>query len=101
MDNSKEVKDTKNLHKVLKKSKKIAKFDSEDEPGSSKLAYSLSEIEKSCLAFYMKLLPRLKQMNEQDGIEEILHEIGEEFRHILYHIEDSKYYSYLFSNDRY
>ena len=96
MDSSEEIKQVQLLHKTLKDNKKVAQFDSEGNPGSWRLAYSLSEIERSCSTFYNKLLPKLKKNNKQEDIEKILHEIGEEFRHILYHIEDSKYYSYLF-----
>lgn len=99
MDNSEEIKLVQLLYKILKDNKKIAQFDSENEPGGWRLAYSLSEIEKSCSTFYNKLLPKLKKTNKQEDIEKILHEIGEEFRHLLYHIEDSKYYSYLFDED--
>lgn len=99
MDNSEETKLVQLLYKILKDNKKVAQFDSKNEPGGWRLAYSLSEIEKSCSTFYNKLLPKLKATDKQEDIENILHEIGEEFRHLLYHIEDSKYYSYLFDDE--
>jgi len=90
LDSSEEIKLLQLLYKTLKDNKKVAQFDSEGEPGSWRLAHSLSEIERSCSTFYNKLLPKLKKTNKQEDIEKILHEIGEEFRHLLYHIEDSK-----------
>lgn len=99
MDNSEENKLVHLLYKILKDNKKVAQFGSKNEPGGWRLAYSLSEIEKSCSTFYNKLLPKLKVTDKQEDIENILHEIGEEFRHLLYHIEDSKYYSYLFDDE--
>ena len=99
MNNPEETKPVHLLYKILKDNKKVASFDSKSEPGGWRIAYSLSEIEKSCLALYNKLLPKLKKTDKQKDIEKILHEIGEELRHLLYHIEDSKYYAYLFEKD--
>lgn len=99
MDNSEEVKQVQLIYNILKDNKKVAQFDSKDEPGGWRLAYSFFEIEKSCLTLYNKLLPKLKKTDKQEDIEKILHEIGEEFRHLLYHIKDNKYYSYLFDED--
>lgn len=41
-------------------------------------------------------LPKLfsERLNEEQ-IDDLLHKIGEEIRHILYHIKDPKFYEYL------
>lgn len=60
------------------------------------LVHNLSCIEKSCTKLTTELFPRLvpNQLGPDD-IDDILHDIGEELRHIAYHIGDSSYYKYL------
>jgi hypothetical protein len=84
------------LADILDRSRKVTTFDSEKEKEAHRLAYSLGDIEESVTKF-LELLPRL--MNEAltpADIEELLHEIGEEFRHIDYHMRDPRYFRYIF-----
>jgi hypothetical protein len=46
------------------------------------------------------LLPRLLNDSlEPDELNEVLLDIGEELRHVLYHIRDPKFFGYLIDGD--
>ena len=63
------------------------------------LAHHLSDIEESCSAFLSDLLPILVQKDLPDAeVYKVLHSMGEQFRHLLYHIREIKYYDYLFED---
>jgi hypothetical protein len=71
-----------------------------DRPGSdpeaAALAVSFSHLEESFECVLGQLLPRLADKETpQSELADILFEIGEQFRHILYHIGDNEFYSYL------
>lgn len=68
----------KKLAEKLQKYKYISKFDSDNEPEAWRLAHSLSDLEAV--------------------IQNALLDIGEELRHILYHIKDPKFFDYLFED---
>jgi hypothetical protein len=74
----------------------IAQFDIPGEPQGHTLAHALSHWEDSFAAFLDNLLPKLadKTTSLEDLIDTI-HDVGDELRHILYHIQDAKYFGYL------
>ena len=84
------------LSQRLATSSKVRRYDDSSEPQSWTLAYTFSELEESFRKFTEVQLPKLfsERLNEEQ-IDDLLHEIGEEFRHILYHIKDPKFYEYL------
>jgi len=85
------------LASILARSPKVRTFDSEGEEEAPRLAYSLGDIEDSATTL-LQLLPRLMTDSMPPAeIEELLHQIGEEFRHILYHVRDPRYFRYLFN----
>jgi len=90
----------KNLSDKLSKCKYIKKFDKKDEPESWTLALAFNDLEDSFRKILVDLFPKLiqKELNESE-IKDLLLDIGEEFRHIIYHIKDSNFYGYLFEND--
>jgi hypothetical protein len=74
----------------------VRRLDTADEPQAHTLAYTLAELEESCRAFLDRRLPDLVNDAESpDAIAEVLTEIGEELRHLLYHAQDPEYFSYL------
>ena len=81
---------------ILKKSQKVNSFDLNGELESETLAHSLLDINESCNTLVNDLFPKfeLTSLTEEE-INELLFDIGEELRHILYHIRDPKYYQYL------
>jgi len=84
------------LAQNLRKSEKVNSFDSLEERESETLAHSILDIEESCKTLLNNLFPKLEPTTlSQDEINELLFDIGEEMRHILYHINDPKFYDYL------
>lgn len=83
---------TKNLDKL----KKVRSYDSIEEPESHVMAFSFLEIEESCKKLIRNYFPALYSgtLSEED-INDLLLDIGEEFRHIMYHINDMRFYQYL------
>jgi len=84
------------LAERLSKCPEVAKYDHGDENEAGVLAHAFGDLEESFRAFLYEQLPRL--MNDQASSAELfdaLLDIGEEFRHILYHIHDPKFYNYL------
>lgn len=96
MTDSNNIDRVKKLAKQLEKLKKIQVLGSEGEPGYWKLAFTLTEIEGSVANFLNELLPKLLKEQSEEELDNTLLEIGEEFRHIIYHLKDSDYYNYLF-----
>ena len=83
------------LAENLSKSKKVTSDDNGTEQEAWTLAHGFSDLEDSFRTFSGELLPKLLNENlSEEEIDEVLWEIGEEFRHILYHIHDNQYFSY-------
>ena len=66
---------------------------SSDESEEAKIAYDLAELEESFRRFLEQHLPRLAEndLNDEE-IHDLLLEIADEFRHVLYHIKDSRFF---------
>src|SRR5882672_2354924 len=80
----------------LSRCQNVTKHDEGEEKEAGILAHAFGDLEESFRAFLDEQLPRL--MNDHASPEELvdaLLDIGEEFRHILYHIHDPKFYRYL------
>ncbi len=74
----------------------VAKLDVGDEKEAWTLAHAFSDLEGSFRTFLDEQLPRLRQEElSPDAIHDLLLDIGEEFRHILYHLNDTRFYAYL------
>jgi hypothetical protein len=73
----------------------VAQFDLPDEPQGSTLAHALVDWEESFRAA-LALMPKLIDASRgPEDLKDVLHEFGEELRHILYHIHDVRYFEYL------
>ena len=74
----------------------VTRYDVDGEKQAWTLAHSFLDLEESFRVFLEEQLPRLRDERLScEEIEEVLLEIGEEFRHILYHVETPKFYAYL------
>lgn len=74
----------------------VSSFDEQDEPEAWALAHTLSDLEESFETALHKLMPKLVRPGiTNEELDDVLLDIGEELRHILYHIENSKFYGYL------
>lgn len=90
------VESVKRLALLLQQVLSVRKHDRPDDPQAWTLAHGLSGIEESCYAIVATHLPALvDDMMDPGSVDDILHALGEEFRHILYHIDDMAYYRYL------
>jgi hypothetical protein len=57
------------------------------------LAYSLSDLEGSMRVFIDEQLPKLADPNlKGEELEDLLLDVREEFRHILYHLHDPEFF---------
>jgi hypothetical protein len=86
------------LANILARSAKVRTFDSEGEQEAPRLAYSLGDIEESATTLLQLLSSLTDEKLAAAEIEDLLQQIGEEFRHILYHMRDPKYFRYLFND---
>ncbi len=74
----------------------VTKHSTEAEDQADTLAHALIDMEESMNAITTALLPKLyKERVDKEMVEDIVMEIGEELRHILYHIRDTKVFDYL------
>ena len=75
---------------------RVKKFDSNGEKEAWTLTHGLSDIEATALKLIQESIPTLtRTARTEEEILDALHEIGEDLRHIIYHIKDLKFYSYL------
>ncbi|WP_295628496.1 hypothetical protein [uncultured Nitrosomonas sp.] len=86
------------LAEKLQKYDCVSKFDSDKDPEAWRLAHSLIDLEESFKEILDNSLPALREANSEEELHNALLDIGEELRHILYHIKDPKFFSYLFED---
>ena len=84
----------KQLANKLKNCSGVSKFD-DTEPEAERLAHSLSDLEHSFTVVLIELLPALLNADGDAEVQEVLLDIGEELRHVLYHIKDPRFFAYL------
>lgn len=88
--------DLKALAERLSRCPEVTKLDEGKEMEAWTLAHAFGDLEESFRKFLEDQLPRLTQDQlEASEIHDLLLEIGEEFRHVLYHIKDPNFYRYL------
>ena len=70
----------------------LSRFPNPAEEGNS-LAYSLSDLEGSMRVFLDEQLPKLADPSVQgEELEDLMLDVREEFRHILYHLHDPEFF---------
>jgi hypothetical protein len=80
----------------LSKVKSVSRFDRPGQPESGTLAHSLTDLEQSFREILDVLLPKLVDESlTPDQLNDVLLDVGEELRHVLYHIKDPKFFGYL------
>jgi hypothetical protein len=74
----------------------VKQFDDNDHSEAETLAHAFLDLERSCQKFVNEHLPRVfdPHLTNEDLVD-ALFDIGEEFRHILYHVRDPRFYRYL------
>jgi hypothetical protein len=87
------------LAERLDRCEQVARYDTATEKQAWALAHSLLDLAESFRTFLDDQLPRLRDERVScDELHDILFEIGEEFRHILYHVREPEFYAYLREN---
>lgn len=91
------------LGEVLARCAEVTKYDAGDHREAWALAHAFSDLEECFRAFLERQLPKLTQAEgppEARETYDLLLEIGEEFRHVLYHLNNLSFYSYLRDGER-
>lgn len=87
------------LTQLLMKCPEVTKYNADEHSEPETIALAFSDIEESFHVFLENHLPKLVSSElEPCEIRNLLLDIGEEFRHILYHIHDPRFYEYLCDN---
>jgi len=74
----------------------IRRFDQEGEPQAGMLAHSLVDLDGSFRKISNELLPILiRQAADENAAKQTLWAIGEELRHIIYHLKSTAFFQYL------
>jgi hypothetical protein len=87
--------DVRRLAEKLRTIAAVSRFDTEGEEQAWTLAQALSDLEGAFRTLVDDLLPRVARTDNVTELEDILHAVGEEFRHVLYHLRDCQFYGYL------
>lgn len=84
------------LAKQLERVHQVARYDTADEKQAAKLAFDLLDLADSCRVISDNHLRALNDSSlPPEALHAVLIDIGEELRHILWHIRNSEFYSYL------
>jgi hypothetical protein len=84
------------LERRLSDCSAVKKFSTSDWDEANALAHSLADLEESFERYTRELLPRLLASGaDQDSVTDVLAEIAEELRHVLYHVQDPKFFRHL------
>jgi hypothetical protein len=90
------VSQVKALAERLSACPQVTKFDRGEEREAWTLVHAFADLEQSCRTFTEVQLPRLASRRlDASELPDLLLEIGEELRHMLYHIRDPQFYRYL------
>jgi hypothetical protein len=74
----------------------VARVVGGEREGFETLAYAIAEIEESLRSILERHLPRLADPDADcSKLNGTLLDIGEELRHVMYHVKDAKFYAYL------
>ncbi len=84
------------LAKRLGECPEITRYDSGEDKEAWALADSFSDLEEAFRTFLDEYLPQLADPRVRGAaLVDVLQDIGEEFRTILWHIQEPKFYGYL------
>jgi hypothetical protein len=63
------------------------------------IATALADIEESANELFGDLVPKLLRDSSGSNADDVLNDVGEAYRHILYHILDTKMFDYVVPKD--
>jgi hypothetical protein len=74
----------------------VMRYDDGEWSEAETLAHAFLDLERSCQKFVNEQVPRLFDASlTNEDLTNLLLDIGEEFRHMLYHLKDPRFYRYL------
>jgi hypothetical protein len=74
----------------------VTRFDDGEHSEAETLAHAFIDLEGSFQKFLEEQLPKLFDADlTNEALHDLLLDMGEEFRHILYHLKDPRFYRYL------
>jgi len=80
----------------LEKCHRVTQYSSVDENQANTLANSFIDIEEELRKIIDEQIPKLYSKNlTAEEVDDLILEIGEELRHLIYHVNDTKVYDYL------
>jgi hypothetical protein len=91
----------KSLADLLRRAPRVVKLARSTDPGSAEdvateAAAGLMDIQRSSDVLFKELLPKLRSLSpEGRAFEDVLDDIAEEYRHINYHIANTRLFSYV------
>jgi hypothetical protein len=59
------------------------------------IATALADVEECAEKLFAEIIPRLIASSDGEAGDDALNDVGEEYRHILYHIMDTKVFEYV------
>lgn len=84
------------LAERLNRCEQVTRYDTATEKQAWTLAHNFLDLAESFRAFLDEQLPRLRDESLSCAeLDDVLTDIGEEFRHILWHILNAEFYAYL------
>ena len=88
--------DLKGIADRLSICEQVTRYDTAEEKQAWTVAHDLLDLAESFRTFLNEQLPRLNDGNlSAEELNGLLLDMGEEFRHIQYHIRNSEFYAYL------
>ena len=84
------------LAENLEKCKKVVDLNHDEERESWTMAHAFADLEGSFRRILDAYLPKLMAPEVAgEDVHDVLLDIGEELRHILYHIKDTRFFAYI------
>jgi hypothetical protein len=74
----------------------VTRFDEGDNKEAWTLAHAFMDLEESFRKYLDELLPQVVDpTTKEERLVEVLLDVAEEFRHVLYHLHDPKFFRYM------
>lgn len=93
-----DVKKESQLAERLQKTEPVSRYDNDSHREAWAIAHAFSDLEEAFERFSHELLPLLIGEQSPQRQRDILLDMGEEFRRILYHLSELRFYRYLHDN---
>ena len=79
----------------LEKCERVTKHSNSEENQADTLANSLIDIEEDIQKIEVQIFKLYSEELTKDEVDDLILDIGEELRHILYHVNDARVFDYL------